>query len=37
MHQEAMNNETGISTSSLDLYDDYRFNILDELLYLRQE
>lgn len=35
--QEAMNNETGITTSTLDLYDDYRFNVLDELLYLRQE
>lgn len=37
MHQEAMNNETGISSFSLDLYDNYRFNILDELMYLRQE
>ena len=35
--QESMDNETGITTSTLDLYDDYRFNILDELLYLRQE
>lgn len=35
--QEAMNNETGITTSTLELYDDYRFNVLDELLYLRQE
>lgn len=35
--REPMDANSGITTSTLDLYDDYRFNILDEFLYLTQK